>query len=69
MYSDYWLKSGYQYGESIKVLTVADYKIWIDNRGCIVGVTVDFEEADDYYYDLPIVNGLNSSQRFWRTLT
>ena len=54
MYSDYWVKSGYQYGESIKISTVADYKIWIDNRDCVVGVTVDFEEADDCHYDLPI---------------
>jgi hypothetical protein len=54
MYSDYWLKSGYQHGKSIKVSTVVDYKIWIGNKGCVVGVTVDFEEADDYHYDLPI---------------
>ena len=54
IYSDYWVKSGYQHGESIKISTVADYKIWIDNRDCVVGITVDFEKADDCHYDLPI---------------
>lgn len=54
MYSDDWLRLGFQHGERIKVSTVVDYEIWTDNRENIVGVTVNFEEADDYHYNLPI---------------
>jgi len=54
MYSDKWLKLGYKHGERNKVSTVADYEIWKDNKNNIIGVTVNFEEADDYHYELPI---------------
>ncbi len=54
MYSDDWLKLGFQHGERIKVSTVVNYVIWTDSKDCVVGVTVHFEEADDYHYDLPI---------------
>lgn len=54
MYSDDWLRLGFQHGERVKVSTVADYVIWTDNKGCVAGITFNFEEADDYHYDLPI---------------
>ena len=54
MYSDDWLRLGFQHGEQIKVTDIVDYEIWIDGRNNIIGVTVNFEEADDYHYDLPI---------------
>lgn len=53
MYSDDWLKLGFQHGERIKVSTMVDYVIWTDSKFRVVGVTVHFEEADDYHYDLP----------------
>lgn len=54
MYSDDWLRLGFQHGERIKVTDMVDYQIWTDIRNNIIGVTVNFEEADDYHYDLPI---------------
>lgn len=54
MYSDDWLRLGFQHGDRIKVTDIVDYEIWTDSRRNIVGVTVNFEEADDYHYGLPI---------------
>ncbi|MGB4659905.1 MAG: hypothetical protein WBI07_12035 [Mobilitalea sp.] len=54
MYSDDWLRLGFQHGDRIKVTDIVDYVIWTDSRDNIVGVTVNFEEADDYHYDLTI---------------
>ena len=54
MYSDNWLKLGYKHGDRIKVLAVADYEIWTGSGNRIVGITVNFEIADDYHYELLI---------------
>lgn len=54
MYSDNWLKLGYEHGDRIKVSAVVDYYTWTDSENHIVGVTVNFEEADDYHYELLI---------------
>lgn len=54
MYSDDWLRLGFQHGDRIKVTDIVDYEIWTDSRKNIIGFTVNFEEADDYHYDLPI---------------
>lgn len=54
MYSDNWLKQGYTSGSRIKVSDVVDYRIWSDNKGIAVGVTVNFEVADDFHYELLI---------------
>lgn len=54
MYSDEWLKLGYSSSEQIQVSDVAFYRIWHDEVGNEVGVTVDFETANDYHYELPI---------------
>jgi hypothetical protein len=48
MFSDKWLKLGYKHGERISVSSVIDYEIWTDSDNIIVGVTVNFEVADDY---------------------
>lgn len=52
MYSDNWLKQGYTSGSRIKVSEIVAYHIWSDNKGIAVGVTVDFEVADDFHYEL-----------------
>jgi len=52
MYSDNWLKQGYNSGNRIKVSDTVDYRVWLDNAGAAVGVTVDFETADDFHYEL-----------------
>jgi hypothetical protein len=45
---------GYKHGERISVSSVIDYEIWTDSENSIVGVTVNFEVADDYHYGLLI---------------
>ena len=52
MHSDNWLKFGYKRDQRIIVSTVADYETWTDSENNIVGVTVNFNEADDYHYEL-----------------
>lgn len=52
MHSDKWLKQGYNSGNRVKVSDVVEYRIWSDNAGIAVGVTVDFETADDFHYEL-----------------
>lgn len=54
MLSDDWLRQGFQHGQRIKVNNIVDYVIWTDNKNDIIGVSVDFEEADDYHYDIEI---------------
>ena len=56
MHSDNWLKQGYSSGSRIKVSDIVDYRIWSDNAGVAVGVTVDFETADDFHYELLIAD-------------
>lgn len=34
---------------------IVDYVIWTDTTNSIIGVSVNFEEADDYHYDIEIV--------------
>jgi len=56
MYSDNWLKQGYNSGNRIKVSDTVDYQIWSDNAGAAIGVTVNFETADDFHYELLIAD-------------
>lgn len=56
MYSDNWLKQGYKSGNRIKVSDTVDYRVWSNNAGAAVGVTVDFEIADDFHYELLIAD-------------
>lgn len=56
MYSDNWLKQGYTNGNRIKVSDTVNYQVWSDNNGAAVGVTVNFETADDFHYDLLIAD-------------
>ncbi|NLY20781.1 MAG: hypothetical protein GXZ08_05825 [Tissierellia bacterium] len=54
MYSDIWLQEGYKSGDRIVVSDEVDYKIWTNLDGEIIGVSVNYERADDFHYDLPI---------------
>ena len=55
-YSDNWLKQGHTSGDRIKVSDIIDYRVWSDKNGSAVGVTVDFETADDFHYELLTVD-------------
>lgn len=52
MYSDEWLKQSFNSNSRIKVSDEVDYRIWSDNDGTAVGVTVDFEIDNDFHYEL-----------------
>jgi hypothetical protein len=52
MYSDEWLKQGYKKGKRINISSVVNYGIWLDDKGVPVGVTINFETADDFHYEL-----------------
>lgn len=54
MISDDWLRQGFQHGERIVVTDIVDYVVWTDTTNSIIGVSVNFEEADDYHYDIEI---------------
>jgi hypothetical protein len=68
MYSDKWLKLGYKHGERIIVSSVADYEIWTDSENSIVGVTVNFEVADDYHYELLIIEWMKFLEKVLKTI-
>lgn len=54
MLSDDWLRQGFHHGERIEVTDIVDYVIWTNNENDFIGVSVNFEEADDYHYDIEI---------------
>lgn len=54
MLSDDWLRQEFQHGQRIEVTSIVDYFIWTDKNDSIIGVSVNFEEADDYHYDIEI---------------
>lgn len=54
MLSDDWLRQGFKHGDRIEVTEIVDYVIWTDNKNDTIGVSVNFEEADDYHYDIEI---------------
>jgi len=54
MYSDDWLKNGYSHGERVWLgkNKVVNYYVWYDHMKMPVGVSVNFEYADDVHYDV-----------------
>ena len=52
MLSDEWRKQGFHHGERFKVTNIVDYVLWQDDRNDMIGITINFEEADDYHYEL-----------------
>lgn len=53
MLSDEWLKNGYSHGETIDIIDgLITYEIWTDNSKALIGVSINFEYADDVHYNL-----------------
>ena len=50
MYSDEWLEQGYKKN----VNSVVNYVIWMDKDSAAVGVSINFETANDFHYELLI---------------
>lgn len=54
MYSDEWINQGIASGEKIRVSDCVFFSVWRDPAGVEIGVTVDFEVANDFHYEMPI---------------
>ncbi|WP_270816319.1 hypothetical protein [Hungatella effluvii] len=57
MLSDEWLKNGYTHGNTIDIIHgLITYEIWTNNSKKPIGVSVNFEYADDVHYNLSYSN-------------
>lgn len=54
MYSDDWLRQGYTSDEQTQVSDYVSYRLWHDQAGAEIGVTVDFEIDNDFHYEMPV---------------
>lgn len=54
MLSDQWLQLNYTHGPSKWVSDVVDYYYWYDESNKPVGVSLNFEYANDFHYDLSL---------------
>ncbi len=53
MYSDEWIKKqNIECGKAVRLNTISNYYTWKDELGALVGITINFEEADDTHYEL-----------------
>lgn len=53
MLSDEWLQLGYTHSDRIDIVNgLIDYYIWTDTCGSPIGISVNFEYADDVHYEL-----------------
>ena len=53
MYSDEWIKKqNIECGKAVRLNTISNYYTWKDEHGALVGITINFEEADDTHYEL-----------------
>lgn len=53
MLSDEWLQNGYTHGDTIDIIDgLITYEIWTNNSKNPIGVSVNFEYADDVHYNL-----------------
>lgn len=53
MLSDEWLRFGYTHSDNIDIIDgLIDYYIWTDTCGSPIGISVNFEYADDVHYEL-----------------
>lgn len=56
MLSDEWLSKKYTSGNKAKISNKIYYRVWTDTKGKQVGISLDFEYADDVHYDLSVEN-------------
>jgi hypothetical protein len=53
MYSDEWLQKGYHKSkrQRLKIKEPIDYIVWLDETDQPVGITLNFEYADDVHFE------------------
>lgn len=57
MYSDQWIKDpSIRKTASIKINATTNVRYWLDENEQLVGVSVNFELADDVHYELKVEN-------------
>lgn len=56
MYSDEWNRQGCISEDPVKVSDKIYYRHTYDQNGTLLGVTVDYEYADNYHYELTAEN-------------
>lgn len=61
MISDEWIELGYTDSAPIKVSDIVFYRVWTDQAGAEIGVSVDFEIDNDFHYTMSISD--------WQTFT
>ena len=61
IYSDEWLRLGYQKGDKIIISDDKriNYELWYEDNNNDIGVTVNFEYADDSHYGLQYEEFMN----------
>lgn len=52
MKSDIWLNKGYKKGYETEITHKINYHIWTNQDDEPIGVTIDFEYANDVHYEL-----------------
>ncbi|NMM63028.1 hypothetical protein HBE96_10005 [Clostridium sp. P21] len=52
MKSDIWLNKGYKKGYETEITQKISYHIWTNQNDEPIGVTIDFEYANDVHYEL-----------------
>lgn len=52
MKSDHWLQLNYKHGKSIWASDIVHYYYWYDDENKPVGISLNFEYADDFHYDI-----------------
>lgn len=58
MKSDVWLNKGYKKGYEIEITPIINYNIWTNKKNEPIGVTINFEYANDVHYELDYVDWL-----------
>ena len=51
--SDDWIRKGYTHGPNICIVDILTYyRLWHDSNNVCIGVSIDFEYAEDVHYEL-----------------
>lgn len=66
MLSDIWIQCGYEKGEQTKLTRCVDFHFWKTKQGEVTGVTINFETADDFHYELEIGEWIKFAAQVFR---
>lgn len=53
MYSDEWIKNeNITRCKTVKLNSIANYYTWVDRNDGLIGISINFENADDTHYEM-----------------